>query len=454
MDAPESNKWYGDCKRSRCDFCIDGVNPYDFTQWGYIKKTEKHIDDVKICKKGEGDKYLGVVENECTCDQDEVVPEHGGIKYKRYAKDCPPPTKGSSNCIGDGFCNIGKCHASGNGYGKCGLCGFHNKYHYWYQRDWDKTLKNNEDKAECCAMAPSTDGRTKHCPPDRWYASPNCLGTMTKYCTSESWKSGTPSGKSCDYYMTSNMEESNGIKQNAGGVFSSALEDWATRTNGKKLQANDPFIDTALKWCNYDKLKGTCSPYLQQVCDGVTKQDLINDKTGKLAKTCACFLNSTEYLLPGIIPPECDSTCHLVSDTGGIPIYEYGGAKVGMEPKVCEQTTCVMDDVTINYVNSQVGKTNLKQMCGNCGSGGAGSCTCVMNNVNINDINSIVSKNTDLKQSCGVISQHGKEKYEGPLPEDKDVFGSEPQNPLPMGMFLTMLIVALAMVLVVVMGRR
>ena len=118
---------------------------------------------------------------------------------------------------------------------------------------------------------------------------------------------------------------------------------------------------------------------------------------------CACYLSPNQYLLPGVIPPECDTTCNMVGSTGGgIPIYEYGGTSEGMIQKVCKQNTCVMDDVTISYINSHVGNTNFDQVCGCAGNG---TCTCVMNNITISDINSIIQDGTNIDQYCSMCSQ-------------------------------------------------
>ena len=451
MAAPGKSKWYGSCKTGQCDYCIDGVSPYDFTKWGYVKQVESKLDDMELCSSGTGDKYLGVIGNECLCDQDESshIPKYNNVDYVRYAKDCGPSGFTSNQpCIGGGFCSFGKCDASGNKYGTCGFCGTHDKYHYWYERDWEEELKKASDKAKCCATPPDQSDRTKSCPPDTWYASPNCLGPMAEVCVADAWSPGSTVGKQCDYYISSNMTDlTNGKKYNAEGVLVNAMESWAEKNAGKSVDPKDPFIDTALKWCNYDKLKGTCSPYLQKGCSGVTKKDMLNDKSGKLARMCACFLDSEQYLLPGIIPPQCDSLCHLAADTGGIPIYEYGGEQVGMIPKVCEQTTCVMDDVTVNYVNSQVGNISFSQLCGDCGSGG--SCTCVLNNVDINEINSI-THGTDIRQDCGVISKHGSSKLNGGGVSGKEFLVRESSNHFPFGTLVIVVIIALVLLLLII----
>jgi len=71
---------------------------------------------------------------------------------------------------------------------------------------------------------------------------------------------------------------------------------------------------------------------------------------------------------------------------------------------------CVINNVTVNYVNSDIeGGTSLTQACGTCGgeSGddNGGQCICYMDDITVNSFNSNVEGGVDLTQTCGQCFQ-------------------------------------------------
>lgn len=453
--------WTGCIDIAPCETCIGGVSPSDFRQWAYVKKTPSSPESAVMCSTGQGDPYLGMIGNECECDHPEPkAPEYNGIEYLRFMRDCPPWP--SQSCFGNSAeCSFQKCHASGNKYGNCGYChGFdHYKYHYWWVRNWDAELATLDAKMNCCTLDPTTPDRTRECPSDIWFPAPVCVETVQEYCDPENWDD------KCDTYMKSNLDSAHGKKEYAGALLSYQMENWVvghttitkkTGTNTwneydcdsiektcikkecrgtgketkpictpvscawgtspcqeattKSVDPKDPFISHAIEWCTHQDLQGVCAPYLERICSTTTKEEMAKDTTGNLAKLCACYMDSDEYLLPGVIPKECDTTCQMVASTGGIPIYEYGGTSKGMIPKTCKQNTCVMDDVTVSYINSQIGgDTTFDQVC-DCPSGSA--CTCVMNGINISEINSVISGGNSIDQYCSMCSVYAADKGE------------------------------------------
>ena len=374
--------------------CIGGISPRDYTQWGYVASTPTSPDKVTMCDVNDGDPYMGIIVNTCEKGPSKgggTPPSYNGVDYISFLQDCKGWT---GYCFGDTYCNFNKCTATGHDYGQCGAIG--DKVHYWWMRDWDSEISTTAKKMGCCVLPPTTPNRTKQCPTDMWYAAPQCTDIMQTYCTPDKWDSN------CDSYMTSNLNEADGNPEYAGGLFNYQMSEWANGIKTRRPSYADPFLKTAIKWCTTGALKGTCDAYLEQACSGVTKDDLVKDTKGDLTKLCACYLSSDEYLLPGIIPVECDSTCQLMIGDG-IPVYEYGGTGVGMTPKTCKQSTCVMDNVTVNYLNSKVaGSTTFNQICGCEG----GPCTCIMNGVSINVINSTIGGGTTLSQNCSTCSSY------------------------------------------------
>jgi len=394
--------WIKRCETEPCSTCVDGINPNDFTKWGYVTKTPKSPQTAKMCGSKTGDPYLGMISNECECSHPPPKPpSYQGEKYVQYREDCGAGEK--KPCAPCGFEN---CENSKNGkgkYKKCGYCkGLRNKYHYWWQRDWSKISEKQQMK--CCVTSPSQPNRTEKCSPDFWAESPICENISKAQC---SFLKGTWNSD-CDNYMNLNLNQftDESISRSIS-LFSHSLQNLITISPDNPLKnVPESQIQKMIKWCSDPRLKGVCSRYLPNICNSVTKKDIANDsKTnkGNLGKLCACYLQPNKYLLPGIVPVECDSTCSFVSKNGGVPIYSYDSKTNSMVPKVCEQDTCIMDDVTVEYINSTIdGKTTFEQICGNCKGG---NCTCVMNNVNESAINSIVKGGVTIKQNCGSCSK-------------------------------------------------
>lgn len=173
--------------------------------------------------------------------------------------------------------------------------------------------------------------------------------------------------------------------------------------------SSDPFFaTTAPHLCGV--AKGACDPVLDSYCSQFLKEDLASDPT--LQTLCGCHLSTcvpnknrgpndppcapipnpgikfnntitraNQYVYPDITIP-CDPVCR----------YKNTIERSDMKP--CSGTTCIMDHVTINQINSS-GDISLDQMCG-CKSG---DCSCHINDLNINEINS--QGKINIAQNCG-----------------------------------------------------
>lgn len=112
---------------------------------------------------------------------------------------------------------------------------------------------------------------------------------------------------------------------------------------------------------------------------------------------CGCYLPATEYqkyVDAYQINKECTPTCNR---TTTIPLVNGGNA-----PILCNQSICVIDDVTINLNNTTVnGGINISQLCGNCGGtfGSQSNCECIVQNTTIDGAQSNLG-NIDLLNVC------------------------------------------------------
>jgi hypothetical protein len=140
-------------------------------------------------------------------------------------------------------------------------------------------------------------------------------------------------------------------------------------------------------------LAGVCQDGLNEICSTTSVKDLkINSL---LAQWCGCHLPNEqyeEYSIKFNIPKQCASTCNRI---GTIPIVGINNNAVN-----CTQNICLIDDVNVSIVNTQVGGgINFEQFCGNCGGG---QCTCIISDTTVDISNSTIGGNViPGLQNCG-----------------------------------------------------
>lgn len=144
-----------------------------------------------------------------------------------------------------------------------------------------------------------------------------------------------------------------------------------------------------------EKYPGVCINSLQEYCLSVTENDL--KRNPRLINLCGCNLSQSVYSLytdTFQITKECTPYCNT---PGTIPVpisfLERGGKK-------CLESTCVINDVTLNFIDSQVGDQGitLGNFCSSCGTGGA-VCSCLLSDITFTSVSSQIS-GLNLSQQC------------------------------------------------------
>lgn len=158
-----------------------------------------------------------------------------------------------------------------------------------------------------------------------------------------------------------------------------------------------------------------CDNILQAFCQSMTRDDINADISAgsmTLMDTCGCHLKPINGTVTTPTNPikMCPITAQAPSKS---PYYTNtaGGqacdplclnstiqnclysSNDGPDKCACTAQQCIIDNVTINEVNSSTGGINLSQSC----NGGQ----CYISNVTVNAINSGVSGNIDFFQDCG-----------------------------------------------------
>lgn len=141
---------------------------------------------------------------------------------------------------------------------------------------------------------------------------------------------------------------------------------------------------------------GLCQSGLDVACAPYTAQRISLNPA--VSRWCGCHLNDNEYQEYSVkfnIPPECTPMCNRV---GTIPIVGINGAAIN-----CTQDICLIDGVTVNLINSQIGGgIDFDQICGNCQGA---QCSCIISDTTIDIANSTIGGNVvPVGQGCGVIN--------------------------------------------------
>lgn len=138
---------------------------------------------------------------------------------------------------------------------------------------------------------------------------------------------------------------------------------------------------------------GLCQDVLNVVCANKTAQRISLNPA--VAQWCGCHLPEGEYQSYSTkfnIPPECTPMCNR---SGTIPIVG-----INAEPIKCRQNICMIDGVTVNLINSQIGGgINFDQICGNCSGA---QCSCIISGTTIDISNSTIGGNViPINEGCG-----------------------------------------------------
>lgn len=155
----------------------------------------------------------------------------------------------------------------------------------------------------------------------------------------------------------------------------------------------NPFQDYLYSLCC--QVPVMCQSTLENSCAIYTAQRLSVNPDA--TNWCGCYLPDSEYqkyVDAYQVNKECTPTCNRSTT---IPLVNGANA-----PILCNQTICIIDDVTINLSNSTVnGGINVSQICGNCSGtfGSQSSCSCIIQNTTIDGAQSNLG-NINLNTVC------------------------------------------------------
>jgi len=156
--------------------------------------------------------------------------------------------------------------------------------------------------------------------------------------------------------------------------------------------SNYEFNQLIFKICS--KYPNMCQPFLPEYCSKYTLDDLA--KNPNLVQFCGCYLSESAnslYTDTFQINPECTPTCNL---PGVIPLPKSSSV---FEPKICQQSICVLNNINLDFVNSKVGGQGLTlgNFCSTCTNS---TCSCILENLTFTAVDSTFT-NLNISQQCG-----------------------------------------------------
>lgn len=290
-----------------------------------------------------------------------------------------------------------------------------------------------------------------------------CRDQLFQYCTgtlpnddpnSTAWKdrwTEGPYNRTCHYALVRNLYHLGGSNQCfvpplpnpnvcdlpafPGAEFDSAGYFWGQQLiskvmerleeQGSRLGAlpgfpdYDPFQDYLRNavCCPYP---GVCDSGLKNRCADVSAQRLSLNPT--LAQWCGCHLSPEvyqEYTRRYNITPECTPMCNR---DGAV-------AQVGVngQPVQCRQDICLIDNISVNLINSELGGgVQFNQICGTCPNG---QCSCVVADNAVSVINSQLQNFIPVQQGCGnLLCSQANPDPDGPetIPVPCNQLGTNP----------------------------
>ena len=240
----------------------------------------------------------------------------------------------------------------------------------------------------CCTL-PSTDGSFPQCAVSWSNGSSTsggqCSALMTPYCAAN-WSNDQTSKDMCLCYLNDSFANTN----DRYNMVKETVDNY-TQSVGYQYSTTDPFFQQVMpSICPLEF--GACDDALNQVCASYTRNDLLNNNDPVLQQLCGCHLpvNTTNYPYTGIGQSNggdiaCDPVCSWQNTIGN----------AAYQP--CTGSACVMDNITVNFINSS-GDVTFSNICQGCTTGES-TCSCYMSNDFVEFLDS--HGNVNIENNCG-----------------------------------------------------
>lgn len=157
----------------------------------------------------------------------------------------------------------------------------------------------------------------------------------------------------------------------------------------------DSFQEVLLDACTLPQfgIQGVCRKAAIKMCQQCTRTDIINSSS--VLRVCGCEPPALDPIVYPDVKRECDPLCaqSLVS--------KWRDEKTG-DVKTCNDTVCVIDEVSIKASQSTIGGIEFSQVCPQCSK--TQQCKCIIDSNLANLSGTGIIDSVTLRQYCGANS--------------------------------------------------
>lgn len=196
--------------------------------------------------------------------------------------------------------------------------------------------------------------------------------------------------------------------RNAQNLLTNAVMEYLRLGGDLDLNSTSPnaslsFNRMVHKLCK--QIPGICTGFLGYYCQSKSENDL--RRNPDLIQVCGCYVPNSVvsvYTDTFQINPECTPYCNVPN------VIPLPNSLTSFSGKNCAQSTCVINDISLNFVNSSVSNLNIGNFCGSCNAKNSkGVCNCILTDLTFTSIQSQISS-LNLSQQCSSGSCYTLEK--------------------------------------------
>lgn len=222
-------------------------------------------------------------------------------------------------------------------------------------------------------------------------------------------------------------------------------------TNIPGSSAYNSFQNNLLDLCLDPALPGVCDTTLKNYCGQFSRDQVLANNV--LVDFCGCYTLPDQNYLKYSNDPSCDPICRRISTVQKADLANG-------EVKRCPENVCVINDVTINIINSEVkGGVNFSNICPACGVQSSADCLCIIAGTNVETTLSTIGA-YDVKQFCGNKSVCLVEDPEGNIIKESncDTLPNGPnltnQNSFPNLYLVIFLIIIFVLIIIIIIAVK
>lgn len=240
----------------------------------------------------------------------------------------------------------------------------------------------------------------------------------------------------------------NSVRQEISALFTNYLST-NTFTDDVTDPAYNTFQNTLVELCTLPTLPGVCTDALTSFCAAYTRDQVVNSNV--LTNLCGCYVSPDPNTN---LPAVCDALCNRAT-TSQVANNETGIIDT------CNENVCVISQVQINTINSQLGNNpvSFNNLCPECGVDSDNPCVCIISGINIGDTLGSVGITTNFNQFCGPNSQcvvedeAGNVISKGPCPTNNPIPVNQYSSAPVWGVVAIMLVILVIVIIGVIVIR-